>query len=80
MKVVVNYTVPVLVAVDTEAGKVEWVTVIDEAAELNRDGAHADGKVITRRDNGDDVRDQPTRDLALEIVGAMPWPVWDIGG
>lgn len=45
MKVVVNYTVPVLVAVDTEAGKVEWVTVIDEAAELNRDGAHADGRL-----------------------------------
>jgi hypothetical protein len=79
LKVIVTYMAPVQTAVNTATGKVEWVNVVDESTQLNHGTEHPDGRMIVSQASGQEVADQTTRELALEIAETMPWPAWEIG-
>jgi len=77
MKVVVGYSVPVFVAVDTAARTIDWVNVFDEGAQLSL-GRATDGRTITDR-SGREIGDQATREEAVQIIESAAWPAWEFG-
>ena len=79
MKVIMTGTVPIHVAVDTQTGEIDWVSVLDEWFELDRVEGHLDWAVITHYFNGYDVDDLATRRRALEIMDTTTWPAWEFG-
>jgi hypothetical protein len=73
----VNYTVPVVAVVDTDAGTIDQVVIVDEEIKLDGDYGNRGVSVDAAEPASDTDADAA---LALaEGPDALMWPGWDFG-